>query len=105
MPWNSRITEKRHLAEIAGNISSTDAHPMHPHDGVSRRWPRRRVNLNSPPRLRLLKLQSFHDAVVGLTGAGDYKVGRASREATLMFTVKDGVSGESLRLHLKAPRA
>lgn len=59
VPGNSWVGEERHLAEVPRNIGTTNAHPMHTHQGFTRTGFTRLLEMQDTPRPRFHQLQCF----------------------------------------------
>ena len=60
MPWNARIAEKRHLAQITAEVRTTNADLMNPYQGLARLgfvWP---CDVNTFPLLGCVERKRFH---------------------------------------------
>jgi hypothetical protein len=56
-PW---IGEKRHLAEVTGDVRTTNTDAMNPDQRLSRIGSGRFSDINAPEALRLFELDGFH---------------------------------------------
>ena len=78
---NPRVTEERHLAEVAADVRTADPDPVDAHERLTRAGSARCVGLNPAKVLRRLKKERFHSLISQASasaGRGSLLSGRPS---------------------------